>query len=102
MADLAQQMVRDSLDAFVEGDPERATQVLRGDDAVDVLYGKTLRDMMAVMQSDREEIPTAMAVIRVAKHIERVADHATNIAEGVIFMVRGEDVRHGSARSRSR
>jgi phosphate transport system protein len=97
MADLAQQMLRDALDAFVEGDPTRATQVLRGDDAVDALLGKILRDMIELMQRVTEEIPAAIAVIRVAKHIERVADHATNIAEGVIFMVRGEDVRHGSA-----
>ena len=97
MADLAQQMLRDALDSFVEGDPARATQVLRGDDAVDALFGKTLRDMTEVMQRTPQEIPAAIGVIRVAKHIERVADHATNIAEGVIFMVRGEDVRHGSA-----
>jgi phosphate transport system protein len=94
MADQAQQMLRDALDSFVEGDPLRAEQVLQGDDAVDALYGQTLRDMMAFMQAEHEEIPGAIRVIKVAKYIERVADHATNIAEEVIFMVRGEDVRH--------
>jgi len=94
MADQAQQMLRDALDSFVEGDPSRAEQVLAGDDAVDALYGQTLRDMMAFMQAEHEEIPGAIRVIKVAKYIERVADHATNIAEEVIFMVRGEDVRH--------
>ncbi len=94
MADQAQQMLRDALDAFVEGDVARAEQVLAGDDAVDALYGQTLRDMMAFMQEQHEEIPGAIRVIKVAKYIERVADHATNIAEEVIFMVRGEDVRH--------
>jgi phosphate transport system protein len=94
MADQAQQMLRDALDAFVEGDPARAEQVLKNDDAVDALYGQTLRDMMAFMQAEHDEIPGAIRVIKVAKYIERVADHATNIAEEVIFMVRGEDVRH--------
>jgi len=94
MADQAQQMLRDALDAFVEGDPARAEQVLKGDDAVDALYGQTLRDMMAFMQEEHDAIPGAIRVIKVAKYIERVADHATNIAEEVIFMVRGEDVRH--------
>ena len=94
MADAAQQMLRDALDSFVEGDVTRAEQVRRGDDIVDELYGKTLREMMAFMASQPEEIPAAIRVIKVAKYIERVADHATNIAEEVIFMVRGEDVRH--------
>jgi phosphate transport system protein len=94
MAEQAQQMLRDALDAFVEGDVTRAEQVLKGDDAVDALYGQTLRDMMTFMQANHDEIPGAIRVIKVAKYIERVADHATNIAEEVIFMVRGEDVRH--------
>jgi phosphate transport system protein len=94
MADQAQQMLRDALDAFVEGDVTRAEQVLLGDDAVDALYGQTLREMMTFMQENHAEIPGAIRVIKVAKYIERVADHATNIAEEVIFMVRGEDVRH--------
>jgi phosphate transport system protein len=94
MADSAQQMLRDALDAFVEGDVARAEQVLRGDDTVDELYGQTLRDMMSFMKDNHDQIPGAIRVIKVAKYIERVADHATNIAEEVIFMVRGEDVRH--------
>jgi phosphate transport system protein len=94
MADLAQQMLRNALDAFVEGEAARAEQVMAGDDAVDELYGRILRDMMAYMASHADEIPAAVRVIKVAKYIERVADHATNIAEEVIFMVRGEDVRH--------
>jgi phosphate transport system protein len=94
MADQAQQMLRDALDAFVEGDVTRAEQVRMGDDSVDELYGRTLREMMAFMQEQRDEIPQAIRVIKVAKYLERVADHATNIAEEVIFMVRGDDVRH--------
>jgi phosphate transport system protein len=91
-----QQMLRDALDAFVEGDGERAEQVLRADDGIDAQYGRALRDMMGFMQENPAGIAGAFCVIRVAKNIERVADHATNIAEQVIFMVRGEDVRHGS------
>jgi phosphate transport system protein len=94
MADQAQQMLRNALDAFVEGESTRAEQVLQGDDAVDELYGRVLRDMMGYMAAHSDEIPAAVRVIKVAKYIERVADHATNIAEEVIFMVRGEDVRH--------
>jgi phosphate transport system protein len=102
MAENAQQMLRDALDAFVQEDVALAEQVLKGDDAVDAQYGQTLRDMMAFMQENHEGIPGAFSVIRVAKNIERVADHATNIAEEVIFMVRGEDVRHGHGSDRWR
>jgi phosphate transport system protein len=94
MADLAQQMLRNALDAFVEGEAARAEQVMAGDDAVDELYGRILREMMSYMANQPNEIPAAVRVIKVAKYIERVADHATNIAEEVVFMVRGEDVRH--------
>jgi phosphate transport system protein len=94
MADQAQQMLRNALDAFVEGEAARAEQVMAGDDAVDELYGRILREMMSYMANHANEIPAAVRVIKVAKYIERVADHATNIAEEVVFMVRGEDVRH--------
>jgi phosphate transport system protein len=94
MGEQAQQMLRDALDAFVEGEVARAEQVLARDDAVDALYGGILRAMMEFMEANPGEIPGAIRVIKVAKYLERVADHATNIAEEVIFMVRGEDVRH--------
>jgi phosphate transport system protein len=98
MADLTQQMLRDALDAFVDADLARAERVRLGDDAVDDLYGKTLGEMMAFMAQNPERIPAAMGVINVAKYLERIADHATNIAEEVIFMVAGHDVRHESKR----
>ena len=84
------------VDAFVEGEVRRAERVSRGDDAVDALYGKTLMWMTEYMSSNVDEIPAAIGVIKVAKYIERVADHATNIAEEVIFMVKALDVRHRS------
>jgi phosphate transport system protein len=94
MGELAQQMVRDALDAFVQGETTRAEAVLARDDGVDQLYGKVLEMMMAHMAENQADIPAAIRVVKVAKYIERIADHATNIAEEVIFMVRGEDVRH--------
>ncbi len=94
MGEGAQQMVRDALDAFVQGEVTRAQQVLARDDEIDDAYGDILRTMMDYMAKHTEDIPAAIRVIKVAKYIERIADHATNIAEEVIFMVRGEDVRH--------
>jgi phosphate transport system protein len=73
---------------------DRAERVRLGDDAVDALYGKALREMMGFMAEHPERIPAAMGVVNVAKYLERIADHATNIAEEVIFMVVGNDVRH--------
>jgi len=99
MADLTQQMLRDALDAFVDADVARAERVRLGDDAVDELYGKTLGEMITFMAQNPERISAAMGVINVAKYLERIADHATNIAEEVIFMVAGHDVRHESLRA---
>lgn len=94
MAETAQTMLRDALDAFVDADVARASGVLEHDDSVDALYGKVLEVMTQYMSEHPAEVPAAVRVIKVAKYIERIADHATNIAEEVIFMVRGEDVRH--------
>ncbi|HEX8795897.1 MAG TPA: phosphate signaling complex protein PhoU [Polyangiaceae bacterium] len=94
MGEQAQEMLRDALDAFVQGEATRAEQVLVRDDAVDDLYGKIIRTMTDFMGKHPSQVAEAIRVISVAKYLERVADHATNIAEEVIFMVRGEDVRH--------
>jgi phosphate transport system protein len=94
MSEKAQEMLREALDAFVQGEVTRAEQVRVGDDAVDALYGRTLSEMMDYMKGHPDTIPEAVRVIKVAKYLERIGDHATNIAEEVIFMVRGEDVRH--------
>jgi phosphate transport system protein len=94
MSEKAQEMLREALDAFVQGEVSRAEAVLAKDDAIDALYGKILKAMREFMATHTAEIPAAVRVMHVAKYIERVADHATNIAEEVIFMVRGEDVRH--------
>lgn len=94
MSDAAQSMLREALDAFVERDAERAEAVLRRDEEVDALYSRVLRELFAWMRVHPEEIPAGQAVASAAKYVERVADHATNLAEHVVFMVRGIDVRH--------
>ena len=94
MGEEAQDMLREALEAFVHGEPERARKVLARDDVVDDLYAKIIRGMTEFMPTHAAHAAEAVRVIHVAKYLERVADHATNIAEEVIFMVRGEDVRH--------
>jgi phosphate transport system protein len=89
-----QRMLSTALDAFVAGDGERAEEVLAHDDIVDELYGQTMRGMEEYMMRHPADIRAALSVMSVAKYLERVADHATNIAEEVIFVVRGDDVRH--------
>ncbi|MBL8685685.1 MAG: phosphate signaling complex protein PhoU [Myxococcales bacterium] len=98
MGAIAQAMLRASLDAFVDGDAASARRVLAKDDEVDALYGQTLRALFAWMAEHPESIASAQAVVSVARYLERVADHATNLAEQVVFMIEGRDVRHGGAR----
>ncbi len=94
MGEVAQRMLREALDAFVEGDTARARAVLTMDDEVDAFYGDTLRSVQAWMAEHPREIPDAMCVASVAKYLERIADHATNLAEDVIYLEKGDDVRH--------
>lgn len=94
MGEVVQKMLREALDAFVEGDDARAKRVLEMDDEVDALYGSTLRQTLAWMSDHATEIPQAMCVASVAKYLERIADHATNLAEHVIYLEKGDDVRH--------
>jgi phosphate transport system protein len=93
MARLAQEMVRKSLDAFVERDAELARGVIDADDEVDSLRDQVFRELLTYMMADTATIPRALALILVSRNLERIADHATNIAEDVIYIVRGEDVR---------
>lgn len=98
MSDETQEMLRESLEAFVAADVEAADRVLGRDDSVDNRYTALVEQMTRFMEQEPGEIAAAIRVIHVAKYLERVADHATNIAEEVIFMVRGEDVRHPRTR----
>src|SRR5512140_3457946 len=94
MADIAQEMLKASLDAFVNGDDELAYRTILRDDTVDQLKDQVFRELLTFMMADPATIPRAMDLILVSRHLERIADHATNICEDVIFMVKGKDVRH--------
>jgi phosphate transport system protein len=93
MATIVQEMVRNSLDAFVRQDPELARKVIDGDDEVDNLRDQVFRELLTYMMGDTATIPRALDLILVSRNLERIADHATNIAEDVIYIVKGEDVR---------
>ena len=95
MASTALDMLHRALDAFVRWDDADANQVLACDDAVDTLCATTIATMTAHMSEHPDAVQAGLRVIRVAKDLERIADHATNVAEEVIFMVRADDVRHG-------
>jgi phosphate transport system protein len=94
MAELAQGMTRDSLDAFVRRDVALARSVLSRDDQVDALKDQVFRVLLTYMMADPGTIERALGLILVSRNLERIADHATNIAEDVIFMVEARDVRH--------
>ena len=94
MAEIAQEMLKASLDALVNGDDELAYRTILRDDAVDQLKDQVFRELLTFMMADPTTIPRAMDLILVSRHLERIADHATNICEDVIFMVKGKDVRH--------
>ena len=94
MTDAAATMVHDSLDAFVQGNVELARSVLARDDAVDAMRDEMFKELLAYMMSNASMVFAAFDLILVAKYLERIADHATNIAEDVIYVVEGHDVRH--------
>jgi phosphate transport system protein len=94
IAALVQNMVRKSLDAFVCKDAALAQSVLSSDDAVDALRSAFSHELISFMQREPNHIPQAMNLLSIVRRLERVADHATNIAEDVLFYVKGIDVRH--------
>ncbi len=94
MARMAQEMLQDSLNAFVREDVDMALRVCRADAAVDALMQQIFRELITYMVEDPETISRAMRIIFVSKYLERVADHATNIGEMVVFMVKGKSIRH--------
>ena len=97
MATIAQRMLRDALDAFVRRDTTMAHGVLNEDDALDALKTQIFRELLTYMLQDPATIEPALDLILVSRHLERIGDHATNVAEDVIFMVLAKDVRHHSA-----
>jgi phosphate transport system protein len=94
MATLSAEMVRKSLQAFIEADADIARNVLTMDDAVDAMNRAAYKSLTKVMEEQSHIAPQALNALMISRALERVADHATNIAEDVIFWVQGDDVRH--------
>ena len=94
MARIAQRMIRESLDAFVREDTELALKVCKDDEEVDQLNSQIFREVVTFMIDDSGTINRAIKISSISKYLERIADHATNIAEMVIFMVKGKSIRH--------
>ncbi len=94
MADIAQDMLRDALDAYVRRDSALAQRVLDKDDDLDELKTAVFRKVLTYMLKDASTIEPSLDLILISRHLERIGDHATNVAEDVIFMVSAKDVRH--------
>jgi len=94
MASTAERMVEEALQAFLQGTTEKALQFIKVDDEVDALNDQIFRELLTYMLSDPRNITRALALILMARNLERVADHGTNIAEEVVYLVKGEDIRH--------
>jgi phosphate transport system protein len=94
MSELAEEMVRDALNAMVRRDVELANKVLATDDQVDNYRDQIFRELLTYMMGDSSVVFPAFELILMAKNLERIGDHATNIAEDVIYIVQGQDVRH--------
>jgi phosphate transport system protein len=98
MAAIARDMVRMVLNAFVEASDEQAIEVIKHDQEVDSLYDQIFRELLTYMLSDPRNVSRALRLIFAAKAFERIGDHAVNIAEDVVYVVRGEDIRHTDIR----
>jgi phosphate transport system protein len=94
MAEMAQEMVRDALNAFINGDDKLAKDVCERDDRVDKLNDQVFRELLTYMMQDSGTIARAVDLILVGRHLERIADHATNIGEDVIYMTKGRTIKH--------
>jgi len=94
MATLAQKMVKDSIDALVNRDESLARDVCKRDDEVDNLNDQVFRELLTYMIQDPNTITRAVELILVGRHLERIADHTTNIAENVIYFVKGKTIKH--------
>jgi phosphate transport system protein len=99
LADLSEAQLKRALDAFVTKDVEKAEVVLHGDELLDALYLKIFNGLLGLMMEDTRNIRRATSVMFAAKYLERFGDHATNLAEMVVYMVRGTDIRHPRSRT---
>ncbi len=100
MAEIAQEMMRDAIDAFIRRDAEKARHVCERDDEVDRLDEQVFRELLTYMMEDAGTIGRAVDLILVGRNLERIADHATNIGEDVIYMVRGKTIKHHCEKGR--
>jgi len=94
MALLAQSMVKRSLDAFVRGDEHLAREVCQQDDQIDHIQDQIFRELLTYMMEQPRSVPQALQLIFISRHIERIADHATNIAESVVYFLEGKSIKH--------
>ncbi|MDI6774660.1 MAG: phosphate signaling complex protein PhoU [Verrucomicrobiota bacterium] len=94
MSDIASKIVRKALDAFTQASADLARQVIAQDEQVDDLNDQIFRELMTRVLADPKTMPHAMALILVARAFERIADHAVNIAEDVVYIIEGRDIRH--------
>ncbi len=94
MAGLAQAMVVDSINAFVNRDADLARRICARDDEVDQINHQIFRELLTYMMEDQATIPRAVDLILIGRHLERIADHATNISEDVIYLVKGKSIKH--------
>lgn len=94
MSETVRKMLRECLDAFVREDADLALSVCKEDDTIDMLHAQMFREMVDHMRAHPELIVSGTAQVFISKYLERIADHATNIAEMVIFMVKGKSIRH--------
>jgi len=99
MSEGAQRMLKSSLDAFVNEDVELAQEVLNSDDGIDDLNRRIFQELVEFMEKDPTNVRRAILLSFISRYLERIADHATNLAEMVIFMVQGRDVRHSLSKS---
>jgi phosphate transport system protein len=98
MSELSQQMLCDALSSFVSGEVALASDVLKRDDMLDDLKRQVFQDLLTYMLNNPELVAPALDLVLISRHLERVGDHATNIAEDIIFLVEGRDIRHQTSR----
>ncbi|NBV51081.1 phosphate transport system regulatory protein PhoU [bacterium] len=100
MSEIVRELVKNAIDAFIKEDAVLAQNVLDADDEVDQLKNKVFKDVLAHLKQTPQEVEQGLNVILIARNLERIGDHATNIAEDVIFTISGQDVRHSHFRKK--
>ncbi len=94
MAEIGQEMLRDSITAYIDAKPDLAVEIIARDRSVNDIYKQLARELTTYMIEDPKTITRALSLLTIAKALERVADHTTNIAEEVFYLYKGEDIRH--------